>query len=254
MTENTLAQRLTAEMLGTGMLVFTGVGSVPATLIVGGNAPFTMAQLGMIVLTFAMAVVAAVYMIGHISGCHINPAVTLALAATGKMPRREVPGYITAQVVGAVMGTFGIIGVLGQKAVDVGLGIAAFQPGAGASQVFIAEAIGTFLLVLVVFGAIDRRAPGGFAGVAIGLAVFAIGMAIAPASGASINPARTLGPMLVGEGAGAVVHWSQLPVYLVAELVGGVLAGLVYILVLNGRWRAVPARAEAPRAAEEALS
>src|SRR5215813_13910739 len=97
-------QKLLAEAIGTALLVFIGVGSVPATLIIGGSAPFTMAELGMISFAFALAVVAMIYSIGHISGCQINPAVTLALAATGKMPWREVPGYVLAQLAGAVAG------------------------------------------------------------------------------------------------------------------------------------------------------
>ena len=122
-------QKLLAEVFGTAMLVFVGVGSVPATLIVGGDAPFTMAQLGMISFAFAMIVVALIYAIGHVSGCQINPAITVALAATGKMPWREVPGYIGAQVVGAIAGAGAIIGVLGGKAVDVGLGVASYGSG-----------------------------------------------------------------------------------------------------------------------------
>lgn len=254
MAENNLIQKLLAEGLGTAMLVFIGVGSVPATRMVGGSAPFTMAELGMISLAFATAVIAAVYTIGHISGCQINPAITLALAATGKMPWREVPGYIATQVAGACAGAAAIIGVLGHKAVDVGLGIAAYQPGVGAGQAFTAEAVGTFLLALVVFGAIDRRAPGGFAGLAIGLAVFAIIIPVAPATGASINPARTLGPMLVGQVADAGVHWGQLPVYLGAEICGAVLAGVVYTFALNRGTAARSAETVEPAHAEEAMA
>lgn len=233
MAENTLAQKLIAEALGTGMLVLIGVGSVPATIIIGGSAPFTMAELGMISLAFATAVVASVYAFGHISGSQINPAVTLALAVTGKLPWREVPGYLAAQTLGAMLGAVAIIGVLGRKAVDAGLGIAQYGAGVGAAQAFTAEAIGTFLLAIVVFGAIDGRAPGGFAGTAIGLAVFAIIIPVAPATGAAINPARAFGPMLVGAFAGTDVAWSQLPVYLTAQVAGAVLAGLVYVRVLN---------------------
>src|SRR5689334_12848908 len=129
MEDYSFPQKLLAEVFGTAMLVFIGVGSVPATLIIGGSAPFTMAELGMISFAFAMVVVAMIYAIGHISGCQINPAITVALAATGKMPWRQVPGYIVAQVVGAVLGAWAIIGVLGHKAVDVGLGVAKYSGG-----------------------------------------------------------------------------------------------------------------------------
>jgi glycerol uptake facilitator protein len=234
MEENTYPQKLLAELLGTAMLVFIGVGSVPATLILGGTAPFTMAELGMISLAFATVVVAMVYAIGHISGCQINPAITLALAATGKMPWRDVPGYIAAQVTGALVGALAIIGVLGHKAADVGLGIASYGPQTSVGHAFFAEAVGTFILAFVVFGAIDRRAAGGFAGLAIGLAVFAIIIPVAPATGASINMARTLGPMVIGQFFGSTVHWNQLPVYLAAEAVGAVAAGVLYA-ALNAR-------------------
>jgi glycerol uptake facilitator protein len=239
MQENTYPQKLLAELLGTAMLVFIGVGSVPATLIVGGKAPFTMADLGMISLAFATVVIAMVYAIGHISGCQINPAVTLALAATRKMPWREVPGYIAAQVAGALLGALAIVGVLGHQAVTVGLGIASFGAHVGAAQAFTAEAVGTFILVFTVFGAIDRRSAGGFAGVAIGLVVFAAIIPVAPATGASINPARTLGPMVIGQLLGSTVHWSQLAVYLAAEVIGGAAAGFAYV-ALNARRTAAP--------------
>jgi glycerol uptake facilitator protein len=240
MTENSFPQKLLAELLGTAVLVFIGVGSVPATLILaGGKAPFTMADLGMISFAFALAVVAMIYTIGHISGCQINPAVTLALAATGKMPWRDVPGYIAAQVAGATLGAWAIVGVLGHKAVDVGLGIASYGSGVGTGRAFLAEAVGTAILAFVVFGAaVDSRAQGPFAGLAIGLAVFAIIIPVAPATGASINPARTVGPMLIGQFFGGTVHWNQLWVYLVAEVLGAVAAGFLYLLLSPKRARA----------------
>ncbi len=242
MTGNTYPQKLLAELIGTAVLVFIGVGSVPATLIIGGSAPFTMAELGMISFAFALAVVAMIYTVGHISGCQINPAVTITLAATGKMPWREVPGYVLAQLAGAVAGALAIVGVLGHKAVTVGLGVASYGPSTGAGQAFFAEAVGTAILVFVVFGAaVDGRAPGGFAGLAIGLAVFAIIIPVAPATGASINPARTFGPMLVEQLYGGTVHWNQIGVYLAAEILGGLIAGFAY-LGLNAKRAA--ARAE----------
>jgi glycerol uptake facilitator protein len=221
------AQRLVAEVIGTAFLVFIGVGSVPATLIVNGNAPFTMADLGMISFAFALVVVATVYALGHISGNHINPAVTLGLAASGKFPWRQVPSYLAAQVAGAVLGAAAIIGVLGKKASDLGLGVASYAHISW-TQAFTAEFIGTFILVFIVFGVIHRKAAAGFAGVAIGFAVFAIIIVVAPATSAAINPARVAGPMLVQQIAGGQVKWGQLPVYVIAELLAGVAAALVY--------------------------
>ncbi|HEY4460017.1 MAG TPA: MIP/aquaporin family protein [Pseudonocardiaceae bacterium] len=237
MDDNTFPQKLLAEVLGTAALVFIGVGSVPATKILGGSAPFTMAELGMISFAFAMAVLMLVYAIGHISGCQINPAITLTLAATGRMPWRQVPGYLAAQLAGATIGALAIIGVLGHAAVTAGLGIASYSATVGTGQAFLAEAIGTFLLALVVVGAIDRRAPTGFAGLAIGMAVFAIIIVVGPATDAAINPARAFGPMLIGQFFGATVHWTQLPVYVIAEIVGGLAAGVLYA-ALNARRRA----------------
>jgi len=228
--ETSLAQRLAAELIGTAFLVFIGVGSVPATLIVNGNAPFTMADLGMISLAFGTAVVATVYALGHIGGNHINPAVTLGLAVSGKFPWRQVPAYVGAQAVGAIVGAVAIIGVLGKKASDVGLGVATYG-SISWTQAFTAEFIGTFILVFTVFGVIHRKAAAGFAGFAIGLVVFAVIIPVAPTTGASINPARTFGPMLVQQIAGGTVKWSQLPVYLAAELLAGVAAALAYGLI-----------------------
>jgi glycerol uptake facilitator protein len=225
--ETTLFQRLGAEVIGTAFLVFIGVGSVPATLIVNGKAPFTMADLGMISLAFGTVVIATVYALGHISGNHINPAVTLGLAVTGKFPWARVPAYIGAQVVGAVIGAGAIIGVLGMKASDVGLGVASYGDISWV-QAFTAEFVGTFILVFTIFGVIHRKAADGFAGVAIGLVVFAAIIPVAPATGASINPARTFGPMLVQQIAGGTVKWGQLPVYLLAELLAGAVAALAY--------------------------
>jgi glycerol uptake facilitator protein len=231
MDEPSMRQKLAAEAIGTAFLVFIGVGSVPATLIVNGDAPFTMADLGMISFAFAMIVIATVYALGHVGGNHINPAVTLGLASTGKFPWRHVPGYITAQVIGAVVGALAIIAVLGKKASDVGLGVASYGPSVHWPQAFAAEFVGTFILVFTVFGVIHRKAAAGFAGVAIGVVVFAAIIPVAPTTGASINPARTFGPMFVQQLWGGTVHWTQLPVYLAAECLAGVAAGWAFMSV-----------------------
>jgi len=225
--EASLVQRLAAEFIGTAFLVFIGVGSVPATLILNGDEPFTMADLGMISFAFALVVIVTVYALGHIGGNHINPAVTLGLAVSGKLPWRQVGPYIAAQVGGAVLGAAAIIAVLGMQASDVGLGVASYGD-ISLGQAFAAEFIGTFILVFTVFGVIHRKAPAGFAGLAIGFAVFAVIIVVAPATAAAINPARVVGPMLIQQIAGGEVLWGQLPVYLIAELLAGVVAALLY--------------------------
>jgi glycerol uptake facilitator protein len=233
MDEPSIRQKLVAEVIGTAFLVFIGVGSVPATLIINGNAPFTMADLGMISFAFAMVVIAAVYTFGHVSGCHINPAVTVGLAAAGKFAWRQVPAYLAAQVTGAILGAVAIIVVLGKKASHLGLGVASYGPTVHWPQAFGAEFIGTFILVFTVFGVIHRKAAAGFAGVAIGFAVFAIIIVVAPTTDASINPARTIGPMLIQQLWGGTIHWTQLPVYLAAELLAGVAAAAASIAVFR---------------------
>lgn len=235
MDEPTRAQTLVAEVIGTAFLVFIGAGSVPATLILNGKEPFTMADLGVISLAFATVIVAAVYALGHISGCHINPAVTLGLAATGKFPWAKVPEYLAAQVVGAVVGAVAILAVLGSQAADVGLGIGSYGDSTPMMRAFAAEAIGTFMLVFTVFGVIHRKAVPGWAGLAIALVVFAVIIPVGPVSGAAINPAREVGPMIVNAFAGGPVKWGQLPVYWVAQFLGGLLGAFAYQWVSHTR-------------------
>jgi len=228
MDDNVRWQRLTAEFLGTAFLVFVGVGSVPAALIMNGDAGIGFADLGFISLAFGTIVVVTVYVFGYVSGNHINPAVTVALAVTGKFPWREVPGYVAAQVLGAVAGALAIVAVLGEKASDVGLGVASYADTTSWMQGFAAEFVGTFILVYAVFGVIYRKAAPGWAGLAIGFVVFAAIIPVAPTTGASINPARTTGPMLIQQLFGGDVTWSQWPVYVVAEILAGVAAGLLF--------------------------
>jgi glycerol uptake facilitator protein len=189
-----------------------------------------MGDLGMISLAFGTIVIGTVYALGHVGGNHINPAVTLGLAVSGKFPWSQVPGYIGAQIVGALVGASAIIGVLGSKASDVGLGVASYGDISWV-QAFTAEFVGTFILVFTIFGVIHRKAAAGFAGVAIGLVVFAVIIPVAPATGAAINPARVVGPMFIQQIAGGEVKWSQLPVYLVGELLAGAAAALLYGLI-----------------------
>lgn len=231
MDENKQWQKLAAEFLGTAFLVFVGVGSVPALAIARNGEPFTGAELGVISLAFGTIVIATVYVFGYISGNHINPAVTIGLAVSGKFPWRDVPGYLIAQVLGAIVGSFAIWGVLGPKAVDAGLGVASFSADTPIHTALIAEFVGTFILVFTVFGVIHRKAAPGFAGIVIGLVVFAAIIPVAPTTGASINPARTTGPMIVQSLLGGEVRWEQYWVYIVAELLAGIAAALVFTLI-----------------------
>jgi glycerol uptake facilitator protein len=251
MESNSTAQRWLAEALGTGFLVFIGAGSVPATLILGnaGKVPFSMADLGMISFAFMLVIVGMVYAVGHISGCHINPAVTVALAATGKFAWKDVPGYVVAQVVGATAGALAIVGTLGKTASDLGLGMTTYGDSTPWLRATFAEFIGTALLAFVIFGVIDGRAVPGWAGLAIGSIVFAIIIVVGPATGAALNPARYVGPMLTGELFDATVQWSQLPAYFIGEFVGAIAGAFAYITAARTRPASVPT--QSTRATQE---
>ncbi len=220
----TQVQKLAAEFLGTAFLVFIGAGSVPATLILNQSPALTMADLGVISFAFALVIVAAIYTFGHISGCHINPAVTIGLAITGNFAWKEVPGYVIAQVVGRHRRGGRHHRGASNVALDDGLGVSSYSIGWG--YAFAAEAIGTFILVFTVLGVIHRKAVPGFAGLSIGFIVFAIIIAVGPTSGGAINPARYFGPFLLEAlfGKSGAVDWAQLPVYLIAEFVGAIAA------------------------------
>jgi glycerol uptake facilitator protein len=231
----TTPQKLGAEFLGTAFLVFVGAGSAAATGVIaaGTKVPFSMAQLGMISFAFMLVIVGAVYAIGHISGGHINPAVTLSLAVSGKFPWREVPGYVIAQLAGAIAGAATIYLTLGRLAtVAAGGGVTAYNPATmGFGRGMVIEAIGTFMLVFVIFGVIDHRAVPGWAPMAIGAVVFAVIIILGPATGAAINPARYLGAVFMLKAFGGTVLWSQLPAYLIGEFVGGALGGLAWVAI-----------------------
>jgi glycerol uptake facilitator protein len=235
----TTPQKLFAELLGTACLVYVGAGSAAATGVIaaGTRVPFSMAQLGMISFAFMLVIVGVVYAIGHISGGHINPAVTMSLAISGKFPWREVPGYIAAQVVGAVIGALGIFVTLGKAAtVAAGGGVTAYNPATtGFGRGLLIEAIGTAILVFVIFGVIDHRAVPGWAPMAIGSVVFAVIIIVGPATGAAINPARYLGTFLMQAAFGGNVSWGQVPAYLIGEFAGGGLGALAYLGLARSR-------------------
>src|SRR5712691_4402521 len=224
----TTPQKLLAEAIGTACLVYVGAGSAAATGVIaaGTKVPFSMAHLGMISFAFMFVIVGVVYY-----GGHINPAVTVSLATLGKFPWREVPGYVAAQVVGALIGALGYFVTLGKAAATAaGGGVTSYNAATmGFGRATLIEGIGTAILVFVIFGVIDHRAVPGWAPMAIGSAVFAIIIILGPATGAAINPARYLGAMIWQGGFGGAVSWSQAPAYLIGELVGGVLGALAYV-------------------------
>lgn len=239
MQEHSLSQRAVAETLGTALLVLVGPGSVVATLALAGDSvpAVTGADLLGISFAFGFIIAAMVYAIGKVSGCHINPAVTFALAATKKFPWREVPAYWGAQVVGAVLGGLGIWALFASSAIDLGMGQTSFNPDTTtwASAIF-AEGIGTFMLMYAILGIVDSRSPGDFAGLVIGGVVVAIIMVLGPITAASLNPARAIGPALAATFAGGDTHWNQIiPVYVLPGLVGAAVAAFAYDFLATPR-------------------
>jgi glycerol uptake facilitator protein len=245
--EHSLPQRALAETLGTALLVLVGPGSVVATLVLAGKSTpaITGADLLGISFAFGLVIAALVYAIGKVSGCHINPAVTFALAVTKRFPWREVPVYWISQWVGAVLGGLAIWAVFAHTAIDLGMGQTSFNHSATtwASAIF-AEGIGTALLMFAILGIVDSRSPGDFAGLVIGGVVVAIIMVVGPVTGASLNPARAFGPELVSSFGSGATHWNQyLPVYLLPGFVGAGLAAFAYDYLATPRRRAMPIQA-----------
>jgi MIP family channel proteins len=203
-----------AEGIGTFILVFMGTGAVVVDRISQG----AITHLG-ISSVFGAVVAALIYSLGHISGAHFNPAVTLAFWRSGFFPGQRVVPYIVAQCVGAIAGsgllraTFGVVANLG----------ATLPLADNWLQAFMLETVLTFILMFVIFGSgLDRRAPIGFAGIAIGLTVMVEAAVMGPITGASMNPARSIAPALV---AGL---WQHHWIYWVAPILGAQLAGWVY--------------------------
>ena len=219
-----------AELFGTFWLVLGGCGSAVLA------AAFPGVGIGLlgVALAFGLTVLTMVYAIGHVSGAHLNPAVTIGLWAGGRIKAGEVLPYIISQVLGgiAVAGVLYLI-ASGQAGFDLSGGLASngygeHSPG-GYSLLsgFITEVVMTFFFLFVILGATDERAPKGYAGIAIGLALTLIHLISIPVTNTSVNPARSTGPSLFVGG------WaiSQLWLFWVAPLIGAVLAGFIYPLV-----------------------
>jgi aquaporin Z len=235
-----LTKRAVAELVGTFWLVFGGCGS--AVLAAG----FPAVGIGFtgVSLAFGLTVLTMAYAIGHISGCHLNPAVTVGLTVAKRFPAREIPYYVVAQLLGAIAAA-GILYLIasGKTGFDLAGGLASngyaeHSPG-GYSLVsgLVAEAVLTFMFLFVILGATDDRAPKGFAPIAIGLALTLIHLIGIPVTNVSVNPARSTGPALfVGDWAMA-----QLWAFWVAPIVGAALAGVVYPLIAGAPEKAVAA-------------
>uniref|UniRef100_A0A7C3RAW1 Aquaporin family protein n=1 Tax=Archaeoglobus fulgidus TaxID=2234 RepID=A0A7C3RAW1_ARCFL len=237
----TLAKRFTAEVLGTFILVFFGPGAAVITLMIASGAErpnefnIGIGALGglgdwlAVGMAFAIAIAAVIYSLGRISGAHINPAVTIALWSIGKFPGKEVVPYIVAQLTGAALGSLLFLACAGPAAATIGgLGATAPFPGISYGQAILTEAIGTFLLMLVIMGiAVDERAPPGFAGLIIGLTVGGIIITIGNITGSSLNPARTFGPYL-GDSLVGINLWQYFPIYVIGPIAGAVAAAWIY--------------------------
>lgn len=221
---NDLLMRSIAEFVGTLVLVFIGCGSV---CILGG-----VGDLLGIATAFGIAVIIMIYAVGTISGAHINPAVSIGLCAIKKFPVKDTVAYVIAQCLGAFVGALLIVAVMGDMSIAAGLGATAPVGDTIWWQALIAEIIGTFVLMLVIMGvAVDKRAPAGFAGIAIGGAVLAVIIAIGNISGGSINPARTFGPDLVNLiFAGSDALWTTFPIYVAGPIIGALIAVFLYKL------------------------
>jgi aquaporin Z len=232
-----LNKRLAAELLGTFWLVFGGCGSAVLA------AAFPQVGIGLlgVSLAFGLTVLTMAYAIGHISGCHLNPAVTVGLASGRRFPWSEAIPYMIAQVLGAVIAAAVLYVIAsGKEGFSLAGGFAAngygeHSPG-GYSMVaaLVAEAVLTFMFLMIILGATDSRAPAGFAPIAIGLALTLIHLISIPVTNTSVNPARSTGPALFVGG------WAlaQLWLFWAAPLVGGLLAGIVYPVIAGPRPRA----------------
>jgi glycerol uptake facilitator protein len=237
-----LVRRLAAEAVGTGLLIVFGPGSVVAALAVGKGS-LDYAGLGVIGISFGLVVALVIYAFGSTSGAHINPAVTLALALTRRFPSREVLPYWVAQMLGAFLGGLLVVACFGRASVRVSqVGSVKFGPGVGYWQAILVEAVGTALLVLAIMAlAVDERAPVGWAGLMIGLAVTCAVIVLAPRTGAAINPARAFGPWAAASVTGGSAPWSQFGAYVVGSFVGGVVAAVGYDVLARPRHAEVAA-------------
>ena len=221
-----------AEMIGTMVLVIMGCGSA---IFAGNVQDTTMAGVGTlgVAMAFGLAVVAMAYTIGNISGCHINPAITLGVWMSGRMNTKDVFMYMIFQIIGAIIGSF-LLALLVSTGAHTGgtaTGANLFDSGEMA-QAFVAETLFTFIFVLVVLGSTDeKKGAGNFAGLAIGLTLILVHIVCIPITGTSVNPARSIGPAIM-EGGQAM---SQLWLFIVAPFLGAAISAAVWKTIGGGK-------------------
>jgi aquaporin Z len=222
-----MSKKLAAEFIGTFWLVLGGCGSA----VLAAAFPEVGIGLAGVSLAFGLTVLTMAYAIGHISGCHLNPAVTLGLWAGGRHPVDEVLPYIVAQVLGGIAGAFMLYGIAsGAPGFDMSGGLASngfgeHSPGGySLASGFLTEVVMTLMFLVIILGATDRRAPAGFAPIAIGLGLTLIHLISIPVTNTSVNPARSTGPAVI------VGDWAlgQLWLFWVAPILGALIAGYLY--------------------------
>jgi aquaporin Z len=226
---------LLAEAFGTFWLVFGGCG---AAVLAAGVPTLGIAFAG-VALAFGLTVLTMAYAVGHISGGHFNPAVTVGLWAGGRFPASSVPGYIIAQVVGATVAA-GVLYLIATGKADYNIaqnglasnGYGEHSPGGYSMAAgFLIEALLTGFFLFIIMGATDGRAPGGFAPIAIGLALTLIHLISIPVTNTSVNPARSTGPALIEGG----IALKQLWLFWLAPIIGGALGAMAYNWVSGAR-------------------
>ena len=220
-------RKLIAEFLGTLWLVFGGCGSA---ILAAGFPQLGIGFLG-VALAFGLSVLTMAYAIGHISGCHLNPAVSVGLTIAGRFDKKNLVPYIIAQLIGAFFGA-GILYLIvtGRSGFEIGNfaanGFAEHSPGGyDMLAAFIIEAVLTFFFLIIILGSTHSKAPKHLAGLAIGLGLTLIHLISIPVTNTSVNPARSTSQALFAEGSWAI---SQLWLFWAAPIIGAILAGLVY--------------------------
>jgi len=235
-----LTKRTLAELIGTFWLVLRSCGSA----VLAAGFPELGIGFAGVALAFGLTVLTMAYAIGHISGCHLNPAVSIGLAAGGRFDARELPAYIVAQVIGATIAAAVLYVVAsGQEGFSLAGGLASNGYGEHSPGQYslwaglIIEIVLTAAFLFVIMGATDKRAPAGFAPIAIGLCLTLIHLISIPVTNTSVNPARSTGPALI------VGDWAldQLWLFWLAPIVGGILGGVLYRCLCQPRSGAAPA-------------